>query len=111
MREHDLEEALRGTGMPVARNAFLEETALPYVVYRPHGSRDLMADDGNHAPVRTWAVELYTDGPSAGGGQAEAERGVEQALRGAGGAWAKDETWIAEEGTTLTSYTTTTIGD
>jgi hypothetical protein len=106
MRQQELYDALKATGLPVAYRAFRDESSLPYVLYWFERSGDLMADDGNYAEIQRYVIELYADRKSL-----ESERAVERALADKGLSWSKYEVWIEAEKMILVSYTTDMIGE
>jgi len=92
MTQEELYEALSGVCSNVAYRLFKGPVDPPFICYLFTVSGDLFADDTNYVPIPGFDVELYTEDKDP-----ELELDVEEALRGLGVAWAKNETYIATE--------------
>lgn len=95
--------------VPVAYRMFLDtpENSAPdppFVCYFYPGCDDLFADDENYQGVADLAVELYTDNKDF---LLEAE--FEKALRAAGLAWDKEETYLSGQRMYMTTWTTQVV--
>lgn len=97
--------------VPVAYRMFLDTPESrapdpPFVCYFYPGSDDLFADDENYQGIAELAVELYTDNKDF-----VLEADFEKALRAAGLAWNKEETYLDGERMYMTTWTTQVVLD
>lgn len=100
---------IAGTGLP---NAYYEfpidpdnpPPDPPFITFYYSADADVLADNQNFLHIVVLTLELYTDNKDF-----DTEAVVETALRGAGLAWDKTETWIDSERMFQTTYTTEII--
>lgn len=92
MTLEQLHTILTGTELPVAYNAFPEETApaLPFICYRVVGSNNFFADGSTYEKINDIDVELYTKTKDQA-----TEALLEQALGEL--CWNKEENYLADE--------------
>lgn len=92
MTQVELLNLLKATGYPVAYSHFNTEPAAPYLVYLFAYDTDLMADNRNYVEISNFQVELYTEKKDL-----DAEKKVQDALKGAELPYRKNESWIESE--------------
>lgn len=111
MTREDVYQLLSGVApdVPVAYRMFLDTPespapAPPFVCYFYPGSDDLFADDENYQGIADLSVELYTDNKDF-----LLEAAFEKALRAAGLAWDKEETYLSDQRMYMTTWTTQVV--
>lgn len=105
----EIASMIAGTGLPNAYYAFPIDPDNPapdppFITFYYSADADLLADNGNYVHVVVLTLELYTDNKDFG-----SEFAIETALRGAGLAWDRTETWVDSERMFQTTYTTEII--
>lgn len=105
----EIASMIAGTGLPNAYYAFPIDPDNPapdppFITFYYSADADLLADNGNYVHVVVLTIELYTDNKDF-----DSESAIETALRGAGLAWDRTETWVDSERMFQTTYTTEII--
>lgn len=98
----ELADVLGSTGLPLAYRAWDVPPNLPYLVYYATTSANFGADNAVYAEQLRCIIELYSEKKNVA-----AERLVEGALSVNDVFYEKGETWIADEGLCLITYTVT----
>lgn len=101
----ELNQALKGIGLPLAYHSFKTAPTPPYLVYLFTYSNDMIADNQNYVEISNFQVELYNTKKDPA-----TEKLVEDRLKELELPYTKTETFIESEGLFQVLYLFQVIG-